>query len=98
MHPVNALAVHPRYGTLVSGGGDGLVVVWDPLHQKRLCQYHQYATSISSVDFSPDGALLAIAVSYTFEQGGQVHPPDRIHIRTVKDSEVKAAAAAAKKK
>lgn len=89
VYPVNCLAFHPTYGTLVSGGCDGLVYVWDPLSQKRLCAYHRYETSIASLDFSSDGTMLAVAVSYTFEEGEKEHPKDSIKIRTVNDGDVK---------
>lgn len=86
VHAVNALSCHPVHGTLASGGSDGFVYVWDTVSQKRLVQYHRYATSIASLDFSSgDGQLLAVAVSYGYEQGEKTHPADAIMIRTVGD-------------
>ncbi|KAI8846153.1 WD40-repeat-containing domain protein [Chytridium lagenaria] len=58
VHPVNALAFHPTHGTFASGGGT-----------KRLKQFPRYPTSISALSFSPDGRTLAIASSYTYEDG-----------------------------
>ena len=58
----------------------------DGFNKKRLCQYRRYPTSISSLSFSFDGTLLAIASSYMYEQG---EPPagsqleDAIYIRKV---------------
>ena len=66
-HPVNALAFHPAHGTFASGGGDGLVNVWDGVNKKRICQYKRYPASIGALDFSPDGNAIAIAASSTLE-------------------------------
>ena len=87
--PVNALAFNSVYGTFVSGGSDGHVNVWDHVNRKNLTRFHQYATSISSLAFSSDSALLAIAVSYLFEDGEKKHPKDEISIRKVSDADVK---------
>ncbi|CAB4484015.1 mitotic checkpoint protein BUB3-like [Rhizophagus irregularis DAOM 181602=DAOM 197198] len=76
VYPVNALAFHPTHGTFASGGADGMVNIWDGFNKKRLRQYPQYPTSIASLDFSRDGQYLAIASSYTFEEGEKDHPPD----------------------
>jgi cell cycle arrest protein BUB3 len=58
-----------------------MINVWDGRNKKRLCQFHKYPTSIASVDFSRDGALMAIASSYTFEELDKPHPADTIFIR-----------------
>lgn len=77
------------YGTFATGGCDGQVNVWDYRNKKRTCQYKKrYPTSIASLAFSPSGDFLAIAASYTFEQGEKETPADSIHIRTVKPNEV----------
>lgn len=69
VYPVNALAYHPVHGTFASGGGDGVVSVWDGFNKKRLRQYPKYPTSIASLSFNSDGTMLAVASSYTFEEG-----------------------------
>jgi len=87
--PVNCSAFHPTFGTFVTGGCDGLVNVWDGNNKKRICQFPQFNTSIASVDFNLDGRLLAIAVSYTWEQGEKADaPPDQICIRNIREYEV----------
>jgi len=85
------MAFHPIYGTFATGGGDGIVNIWDGKNKKRLTQLRKYATSISAMSFSPDGSLLAIAASYSFEQGDQMlgQTPDQIFIRRMNDAEVK---------
>ncbi|KAH3767776.1 mitotic checkpoint protein BUB3 [Pelomyxa schiedti] len=88
--PVNTLAFHKGYGTFASGGCDGIVNVWDGQNKKRVTQFHPYPTSIASLAFNDAGSLLAIASSYTFEEGEKEVPaPDQIFIRQVIDSEVR---------
>ncbi|ELR24656.1 WD domain, Gbeta repeat-containing protein [Acanthamoeba castellanii str. Neff] len=86
--PVNCIAFHP-IGTFATGGCDGYVNVWDGQNKKRLCQFHKYPTSIASLDFSSDGQYLAIASSYTFEEGERDHPLDQVFVRQVAEAEVK---------
>jgi len=88
IYPVNTMAFHQRFGTFVTGGGDGIVNVWDGQHKKRLYQYRKYPTSIAALAFSQDGSTLAIASSYTFEEGERDHPLDQIFVRSVQESEV----------
>ena len=66
-----------------------MVCVWDGIAKKRLCQYRDYGTSISSLAFNRDGTLLAIAASYTYDQGEKPHPADAIIVRSVADSDVR---------
>lgn len=82
LFPVNALAFHPRYGTFVTGGCDGYVSFWDGKNRKRIANCGKYPASIASLSFNIDGSLLAIASSYTFENG-DVMPPaaDEIFIK-----------------
>ncbi|CAH1761490.1 6318_t:CDS:2 [Entrophospora sp. SA101] len=89
VYPVNALAFHPIHGTFASGGADGTVNIWDGFNKKRILQYPQYPTSIASLDFSKDGQFLAIASSYTFEEGEKDHPPDSVFIRHIGENECK---------
>ncbi|XP_055331051.1 mitotic checkpoint protein BUB3-like [Paramacrobiotus metropolitanus] len=91
IYPVNALAVHPVHGTMASGGSDGVVNVWDVAHKKRMSQFRRQQTSITSLDFSKDGKVLAMAVSYLFEREDQPTKPcvDHVVIRSVAESEVR---------
>jgi len=91
IYPVNALAFHPIYNTFATGGSDALVNIWDPLNKKRLCQFHKYNTSVSSLAFSRDGQLLAIACSYQYEEVDTPapFPQDMIFVRRVTDQETK---------
>eukprot|EP00898_Chlorokybus_atmophyticus_P000287 jgi/Chlat1/1259/Chrsp115S00762 len=85
--PVNAIAFHPC-GTFATGGCDGFINVWDGANKKRLYQYSRYPTSIAALAFNSNGTLLAVASSYTYEQGERDHPLDAIFVRNVSPVEV----------
>lgn len=91
IYPVNAISFHRDYNTFATGGSDGLVNIWDGTNKKRLCQFHKYPTSISSLCFSSDGTVLAIASSYMHEHETPPDnvPEDAIFIRHVSDQETK---------
>jgi cell cycle arrest protein BUB3 len=89
LYPVNCIAFNPKWGTFATGGCDATINVWDGTARKRICVYQNYPTSIAAMCFNKDGNLLAIAASYTFEEGEKDHPVDSILIRTVDESEVK---------
>ena len=69
VYPVNAIAFHPKFETFATGGCDGTVVTWDGLHKKKLTVLPEFETSIAALAFNHDGSQLAIASSYTFEEG-----------------------------
>jgi cell cycle arrest protein BUB3 len=90
IYPVNAISFHSGYNTFATGGSDGYVNIWDGFNKKRLCQFHKYPSSISSLCFSPDGTYLAIASSFLYEtEETRDIPPDAIFIRRVTDQETK---------
>ena len=89
IYPVNAIAFHPVHGTFATGGCDAIVNVWDWQNKKRLCQFHRYSTSIAALEFSHDGSMLAIANSYTYEEGERDHPGDAVVLRKIDDSDCK---------
>lgn len=89
VYPVNCVAFHPIHGTFATGGADGSVYTWDGENKKRVAQYTGYPTSIAAMDFNYDGSLLAIAASYTFEEGEKSHVPDEVYLRTPAEAEVR---------
>ncbi|KAG0227212.1 hypothetical protein BGW42_003103 [Actinomortierella wolfii] len=89
IYPVNALAYHPIYGTFASGGSDGGVTLWDGFNKKRLRQFPRYPTSVSALSWSCDGRTLAIASSYTYDEGEKDHEPDQIFIRSISEQEAR---------
>lgn len=91
IYPVNAISFHSQYNTFATGGSDGYVNVWDGFNKKRLCQFHRYNTSITSLSFSQNGTVLAISCSYLHEME---RPPtedleNTVYIRHVTDQETK---------
>uniref|UniRef100_A0A6U3TF74 Uncharacterized protein n=1 Tax=Ditylum brightwellii TaxID=49249 RepID=A0A6U3TF74_9STRA len=89
VYPVNAIAFHPQLGTFATGGCDGTVVTWDGLNKKKLTTLPKFATSIAALAFNHNGTELAIASSYTFEEGEREHPRDEIFVREILDHECK---------
>lgn len=64
-----SFSFHNGYNTFATGGSDGYVNIWDGFNKKRLCQFHRYPTSISSLCFSNDGTtchLISFSVIYIF--------------------------------
>ncbi|KAL7537673.1 hypothetical protein ACHAXR_009268 [Thalassiosira sp. AJA248-18] len=89
IYPVNAIAFHPIHGTFATGGADGTIVTWDGNNKKKLCSIAKCPTSIACLAFNHDGSQIAIASSYTYEEGERDHPREEIYVRDVLDSEVR---------
>lgn len=87
--PVNAVAFHPTHGTFATGGCDGMVYTWDGQNKKRLAQLGPYKTSIAALAYNFDGSLLALAASYTYEEGEKEHPIDAVYLRCPLEGEVR---------
>lgn len=93
VYPVNAVLFHPRFGSFITAGGDGDVVVWDAVHKRRIRILAKVPASIAAVDFSPDGKMLAIGMSPGFEDGQEDAEVDqnlvKVFVQEVRDSDVK---------
>ncbi|KAL2870656.1 WD40 repeat domain-containing protein [Aspergillus lucknowensis] len=91
VYPVNALAFHPIHGTFASGGGDGVVALWDGIAKRRIRQYQKYPSSVAAVAFSSNGKYLAIAISPGYESGQDdfVDGTVRIYVRELGETEAK---------
>ncbi|KAI9874415.1 MAG: hypothetical protein M1830_009767 [Pleopsidium flavum] len=91
VYPVNALAFHPVHGTFASGGGDGVVALWDGVAKRRIRQYQKYPASVAALSFSADGRFLAVAVSPGFEDGteGEGEGVVKVFIRELGETEAK---------
>lgn len=75
VYPVNALAFHPKKNVFASGGGDGIVNLWDAMAKRRIKQYQKFGSSVAALGFSCDGTYLVVATSPGFEDGVE---PDNI--------------------
>ena len=97
VYPVNALAFHPVHGTFATGGGDGVVALWDAQTKRRVRQYQKLGASVATMQFSPDGKFLAIGVSPGFEDGKEDEETDsslvKVVVRTLGENEAKGKAA-----
>lgn len=91
VYPVNALAFHPGHGTFASGGGDGLVLLWDGVAKRRIRQYQKYGSSVAALSFSGDGKYLAVGISPGFEDGkeGTGEGSVKVFIRELGETEAK---------
>lgn len=58
LYILSFISFHNGYNTFATGGSDGYVNIWDGFNKKRLCQFHRYPTSISSLCFSNDGKVI----------------------------------------
>lgn len=97
VYPVNALTFNKVHGTFATGGGDGVITVWDAQTKRRVKQYPRQASSVAALDFSPDSKYIAIGVSPGFEDGTEEGETDQslvqVVVRELAENEVKAKAA-----
>lgn len=91
VYPVNAIAFHPIHGTFATGGGDGVVAIWDAIAKRRIRIYPKLASSIAAMSFTSNGKILATAISPGFEDGKEdmAEGSVAILIRELGENEVK---------
>ncbi|KAI9789958.1 MAG: hypothetical protein M1833_002125 [Piccolia ochrophora] len=93
VYPVNALAFHPVFdGNFASGGGDGIVALWDGVAKRRIRQYQRYPASIAALAFSSNGRYLAVASCPGFEDGKEdldALDQTKVYIRELGETEAK---------
>ncbi|EAX92804.1 mitotic checkpoint protein, putative [Trichomonas vaginalis G3] len=78
LYSINSMCFNPQTRDLVTAGSDGKIIVWDIEMKKQRYELGPYETSISSIDFSANGNILATAISYGYENGNISHPKDRV--------------------
>lgn len=89
IYPVNAIAFHKQHGTFATGGADGTVITWDGSSKKKIGTVAKLPTSVACIAFNEEGTQIAMASSYTFEEGERDHPREEIYVRDVLDTEVR---------
>ncbi|KAI9741453.1 MAG: hypothetical protein M1818_004259 [Claussenomyces sp. TS43310] len=92
VYPVNALVFHPVHGSFASGGGDGVVALWDAVAKRRIRQYQRYSASVAALAFSRDGKYLAVGVCPGFEDGKEDYSAEgatKVIIRELGETEAK---------
>jgi cell cycle arrest protein BUB3 len=62
-------------------------VLWDGMNKKKLTALPSFPSSIAAIAFNLPGTELAIASSYTHEEGDREHPQDEIFVRPISDAE-----------
>ena len=61
---------------------------WDAINKKKITSIvPTFPTSISALAFNADGTEIAVASSYTYEEGEREHPKDEIYVRPLLKSE-----------
>jgi WD40 repeat protein len=87
VNAVHAIAFSPDGGTLVSGGLDGEVKVWDVATGRLLCTQEREWAVVWAVAFSPDGQILAAAGEEEGPEAGYEiklwHAPDGALLWTI---------------
>jgi len=92
VYPVNALAFHPIHGSFASGGGDGVVALWDAVGKRRMKLFQRYSLSVAALDFSSDGKYLAVAVCPGFEDGQEDYSGEgqtKVFVRELAETDAK---------
>mmetsp|Transcript_4254 Transcript_4254/g.27155 ORF Transcript_4254/g.27155 Transcript_4254/m.27155 type:complete len:346 (+) Transcript_4254:37-1074(+) len=90
VHPVQAVAHHPRYHhTFVTGGGDGCFSIWEGQQRKKLLQSERHPVALSSICFNEHGTIMAVGTSRTgaFNQDDGVG--ESIFIRQIDEAHVR---------
>ena len=92
IYAVNDIKFHPRHGTFVTCGSDGVFNFWDKDSKQRLKQMAKCNAPIPCGDFNRDGSIFAYAVSYDWSKGGSdpmaSSGQNNIFLHAVADAEV----------
>lgn len=92
VYSVNAISVHPVYGTFSTAGSDGTFNIWDKDSKYRLKASNKAGGPITSTAFSRTGNIFAYAVSYDWSKGYQFNTPQSpimVKLHAVAEEEVK---------
>lgn len=69
VYAINAISVHPVYGTFSTAGSDGTFHFWDRERRLRLKGYGNVGGPVTATGFSKTGGVFAYAVGYDWSQG-----------------------------
>ncbi|UVC54017.1 hypothetical protein MACJ_003345 [Theileria orientalis] len=67
--PVNAIDFHDKYGTFITGGGDGTFTVWDKDNKTKVKTFNNVNAPVVDIKIMGENNLLAYATSYDWEKG-----------------------------
>jgi mRNA export factor len=90
VYPINAISVHPTFGTFSTAGGDGVFHFWDKDVKQRLQQFTRAHPTLPIVDtaFNKTGEMFAYACAYDWAKGHEYATEDSallIHFPTEKE-------------
>ena len=92
IYAVNAISLHPVYGTFTTAGSDGTFHVWDKDARHRLKGPGNAGGPITATAFNRNGSIFAYAVSYDWSKGFQFNTanhPNVVKLHPTTDEEVK---------
>ncbi|CCF73210.1 mRNA export factor [Babesia microti strain RI] len=69
VYPVNGIDFYGKYGTFVTGGGDGNFTIWDKENKTRVKMFNTMDSPIVDVKFNSEHNFLAYATSYDWHKG-----------------------------
>ncbi len=73
VYPVHAIAYHGPYGTFATGGGDGVVNIWDGDNKKRLFQIARCGAPAGSVAVETSSAVCPLPCALTLARAPAAH-------------------------
>lgn len=97
IYPVHSIAVHPRFGTFSTSGGDGESSGWDHIAKSKISRLHlKKNMPVTASKFSPDGNFFVIGTGYDWAKGKAEYEricndplkKPQIYIIKVKDSDL----------
>ena len=66
---VNSIAFNPKFKSFATGGGDGLIHIWDKAKKQKVATIPDSGESIVSMSYNSAGSHLAYAVGYDWSIG-----------------------------
>jgi len=86
IHSVNSMAFSPVYHTLVTGGSDGVICIWDKQARQKQKGYNGIGAPVTAVDVKCDSTLMVYAAGYDWHKGIEFagSSPNKIAIRDVR--------------
>lgn len=92
IYPVEAISVHPIYGTFSTGGSDGTIHFWDKDSRFRLKYTRSLGGTVSATAYNRNGSIFAYAVTYDWSKGFQYNTPQypiQLRLHPTTDAETK---------
>lgn len=97
VYPVNAISVHPTFGTFSTAGADGFIHTWDKDSRQRLESSLSLGAPVQATTYNRNGTLFAYSLGYDWYKGHEYYEAtgkNSIMIHSVAENEVKPRSAA----